>query len=381
MIQPIYNIKNNYSKDLIFKKNKDSVPDTSKNENNGGFEDKLLKQNQNQTFALSMLTLGVFLKVGLDLLFKKKNNLSSRQGAIFRAFNSLKNDKNIPTIDTCKSINADLKKILENQIAYIKAGGDIIAKTGEPKASNRLLLCGSAGVGKSFFAKIFAKSLDAEYKEILYSDFNSEWIGEHLKNLTNIFEDTLQEAKRNPNKKYVMVFNELDTLLNPLQKLTNMTNRGTYGTFKIEERSIFLNYLEILKEKAPNVTIIGTTNILPKSKTMDQAALSRFQNIIEVPYPDKDCIYEALKINLNNLKNKEEFLTKNDKELKELAEKMAKRRFSFRNLEYVVNEAKNYHLREILNDKNCKFKIEFLKQGEQSLKFSEGEVDPNIPTN
>ena len=63
--------------------------------------------------------------------------------------------------------------------------------------------------------------------------------------------------------------------------------------------------MELLKEKAPNVTIIGTTNISPKNNGLDGAAMSRFQNLIEVPFPDKDCLYEALKMNLDKIKNKE----------------------------------------------------------------------------
>lgn len=241
-----------------------------------------------------------------------------------------------------------------------------------------MLLCGPAGVGKSFFAKIFAKSLDAEYKEILYSDIHAQFTGEHLENFKNIFKETLSVAGHNPQKKYVIVFNELDTLLNPVQKLSDPSHKATYGFFKTDERSIFLNYLEELQEKTPNVTIIGTTNILPRSKGLDQAALSRFQNIIEVPYPNAESIFEALKMSLEYLKDKDNFFAKNNDSLKELAQKMANRKCSFRNLGYIVNEAKNIHLREKIKDKNCEFSIDFLRKGEQNLKFSEGELDFNI---
>ncbi len=342
------------------------------------FEKKILEQNNKFLLAISLLTIAAFIKVGIDLLQKNTKALNPQNNAIFREFKSLKNNKNIPTVENCNSINKDLKQVLTTQLAHIKAGTDLINETGCPQASNRLLLCGPAGVGKSFFAKIFAKSLDAEYKEILYSDFNSRYIGEHLENLTVMFEDILREASNNPKKRYVLTFNEVDTLLNPIGKLSDSTVKSNYGTFKIEERSIFLNYLELLREKTPNVTIIGTTNILPKSKNMDQSVLSRFQNIIEVPYPDKDCLYEAIKMKLDYLPNKETFLAANDIELRTLAEKMENRKFSFRNLDYIINDAKSLHLSDKSKNKNKIFDIEYLKKGEQNLKFSDGEIEPAI---
>ena len=93
--------------------------------------------------------------------------------AKIHSFESLKNNTNIPTLDNCKSINKDLKSILESQINFTKAGNEVKNETGNPEPLNRLLLYGPAGVGKSYFAKVYAKSLDAEYMEVMFSDFNS----------------------------------------------------------------------------------------------------------------------------------------------------------------------------------------------------------------
>lgn len=375
MIQPIYLAQNRRNEILTFKNHTSDISKTPKSSENVDFEKKLLSQNQSLVNISALFLVGFFIKLGFDIATKKMSKPDLLNSKVVKSFESLKNDTSVPTLDKCTSINTNLKKILERQIAHLKAGTNIINDTGNPTASNRLLLCGPAGVGKSFFAKIFAKSLDAHYKEVLYSDFNSRWIGEHLTNLTSIFENTLCEAKSNPNKKYVLVFNEIDTLLNPIQKLTSSGNNSNYGAFKIEERSVFLNYLEDLKNKAPNVTIIGTTNISPQTKNLDQAALSRFQNIIEVPYPDKDCIYEALKINLKGLPNIEKFLEINKKELTNLVNKLVDRKCSFRNIEYIANEAKNIHMEEKIKNKNSMFCIEHLRKAETNLKYSEGELE------
>ena len=341
------------------------------------FQRKVVEQNERKIglIGITSLTLlfGTFLwnMKTLREIIKRKNHYIS---ATLRPFESLKDNIKVPTLDNCKSVNKNLKEILKRQVNQLKAGADVISETGEPQASNRLLLYGTPGTGKSFFSKIFAKSIDAEYMEVMHSDYNSMWAGEGVDNLKNIFESILKTAKANPNKKYVVTFNEIDAMVSQANKIAS-SSKGSYWVSLLEERSVFLNYLELLKEKTPNVTIIGTTNISPKNNCLDGAAMSRFQNLIEVPFPEKDCLYEALKINLDKIKNKDKFIAENDAELQNLAQKMADRKFSFRNLEYIVNDAKGAHLDDKMKDKNVDFQFKYLKNAEEKLKLSDGELN------
>ncbi len=341
------------------------------------FQRKVVEQNERMIkiagISAILLLTAAYLP-SLKILLEISNNKKHKMPALIRDFKSLANDDKVMTIDNCKSINKDLKSILERQINYVKAGSDVVSQTGKPQANNRLLLYGSTGVGKSYFAKIFAKSLDAEYMEVMYSDYNSMWAGEGVENLKKVFEKILKTTEKNPDKKYVVTFNEIDAMVVPADKVADKT-AGTRWVSILEERSVFLNYLEILKEKAPNVTVIGTTNISPKNNGLDRAAMSRFQNLVEVPYPDKECLYEALKMNLDKIKNKDKFISENDTQLKDLAQKMADRKFSFRNLEYIVNDAKGYHLDDSVSGKKNDFKFEYLKKAEQNLKLSDGELE------
>lgn len=340
------------------------------------YKRKIVEQQERQIFISGLTGIiilgGMFvwnLKTILELLKNKKKTISAN----IHQFESLKNNNSIPTIENCKTLNADLKDVLKRQVNQLKADTNIVEETGDPKASNRILLYGTPGTGKSFFSKIFAKSIDAEYLEVMNSDYNSMWAGEGVQNFKSIFEAILQTAKKNTDKRYVVTFNEIDAMLAPANKITEKT-KGTHWVSILEERSVFLNYMELLKKKTPNVTIIGTTNISPKNNGLDGAAMSRFQNLIEVPFPDRDCLYEALKMNLDKIKNKDKFITDNDAQLKKLAQKMAERKFSFRNLEYIVNDAKGHHLDDKMNGKNGDFKFEYLKQAEEKLKVSDGEL-------
>ena len=342
------------------------------------YQRKIVEQNERKIglIGITSLTLlfGTFLwnMKTLKEIMKHKNHHIS---ATLRPFESLKDNIKVPTLDNCKSVNKNLKEILKRQVNQLKAGADVISETGEPQASNRLLLYGTPGTGKSFFSKIFAKSIDAEYMEVMHSDYNSMWVGEGVDNLKKIFESILKTAKANPNQKYVVTFNEIDAMVAPISNLSSSSSKSTHWVSLLEERSVFLNYLELLKEKTPNVTIIGTTNISPKNNCLDGAAMSRFQNLIEVPFPEKDCLYEALKINLDKIKNKDKFIAENDAELQNLAQKMADRKFAFRNLEYIVNDAKGAHLDDKMNDKNVDFQFKYLKNAEEKLKLSDGELN------
>ena len=376
MIQPISQSISKYPKfknTVAFKNQESGYNSTDKN--NSHFEQRLLMQNEKTNLLLAVLVFAALTKVVIDLFSKpSRKNMGYDVSLMKQEFKSLADNTKIPTIENCRSINDNLKTILQRHINQLKAGKDILSETVKPQANNRLLLYGSVGVGKSYFAKIFAKSLDAEYMEVMYSDYNSMWAGEGVENLKKVFEKILKTAEKNPDKKYVVTFNEIDAMVAPADKVADKT-AGTRWVSILEERSVFLNYLEILKEKAPNVTVIGTTNISPKNNGLDRAAMSRFQNLVEVPYPDKECLYEALKMNLDKIKDKDKFILENDTQLKDLAQKMADRKFSFRNLEYIVNDARGYHLDDSVSGKKNDFKFEYLKKAEQNLKLSDGELE------
>ena len=102
-------------------------------------------------------------------------------------------------------------------------------------------------------------------------------------------------------------------------------------------------------------------------------------------------IHELIKVKFNEFKDEKKELAraieeKTDSTLVRIignvaifykeAEKMADRKFSFRNLEYIINDAKGYHLDDKMNGKNGDFKFEYLKQAEEKLKVSDGELNP-----
>ncbi len=336
--------------------------------------------NKNKLLLSGILSMiGCTCLLGLSFFASKGSSRKSSSDYIktfSKGFENLKNDKNVPTLDTCKSINKKLKNFLQTQVNYAKVKPDDINKVGTPKPANRLLLYGPPGTGKSYFAKIYAKTLDAEYAEVKFSDFNSTWSGQHIEQLTNVFEEILAKAKTSPDKKFVVVFNEIDSITLPADALRNAGSG--HSLFKLEERSVFLNYLDEIKEKAPNVTVIGTTNIVPKNNNLDGAAMSRFKNIIGIDYPEKECLYEALKANIEKMEAGSSFVNKNENKLKKLAENMSERNSSFRDLNKVIDSSKNYYLQDYIKDKKSEFKFKYLEDAFKDIDLTDGEITDSL---
>lgn len=335
-------------------------------------KDEINKKNQMLALGLiSVSTLAALLLIP-KIVPKGTSTVSDNAMELSNTFRSLKNNDEIPTLDTCKSINKKLKDFLQNQVDYFKASPEILKKTGMPTAANRLLMHGEPGSGKSYFAKILAKTLDADYMEIKYSDLNKQYCGEHIENVKNIFENIIKTAQCSPEKKFVVNFNEIDSIAQSPRVL--QSGAGSHNTFKLEERSVFLTYIEDLANKTPNVILIGSTNISPKNARLDEAVLSRFKNIIEVNSPDKTCMYEALKMHIKALPEGDKFIKDNEKELETFAQTLVDRQASFRDLDCIISNSKYYYLKDAIKDENCTYKLEYLEKAQNALEMTDGEI-------
>lgn len=381
MIRPISGINNNYRCKFNFKSSNtiSNTPDT--------YTQTLLQQNEkrNQLIQKGVNTASVGLAVialielGKAAFGKPSSNITTKPVVkepikeLFKEFETLGANDKIPTLDNCKSLDNKMREFLKTQLQYSKASEEDLKLTGHSKPANRLILFGAPGTGKSYFAKIYAKTMGAEYTEVLFSDFNSKWAGEGTEKLKKIFETILAKAKKSPNNKFVVTFNEIDTIVQPAEKLTGSGGGGSYWVSKLEQRSTFLNYIDRLSEEAPNVTVIGTTNLSPKNKNLDSASMSRFKNIIEVPYPDKNCLFEALKSGLKDINGSEIFIENNKNEIQTLAKQMEEKKSSYRDLNNIIEKSKEYYLEDYLSDRNSKFKIDYLKKAQQES-LTDGEL-------
>lgn len=382
MIQPVrsrLNIQPTNNQQLSFKQTDSTVVQAAAQMSDSGKKDLLnyleAKDKKDRNAQLISGVAGLALLGGTIFFMPKIINKSKNT---FKKFNqekdflALANDNKIPTLDSCRSINDKLRNFLQTQVELSNATAEEIRQTGNPSGQNMLMLYGPPGTGKSYFAKIFAKTLKADYQEVKYSDLNKRYIGEHLEHMKDFFENIIKTAKANPEKKYVVTFNEIDSLVLPIEKISQ---GGTgHNAFKVEERSVFLNYLDDIQKQAQNVTIIGTTNVDPRNKGLDGAAMSRFKTKIQIPFPDRVCLSEALKAHINNMPDGAEFIKANEDKLNLLVQSMEKRHFSYRDLDNVVDDSKRRYLQDYMKNKDSKYKFEYLEKAIKDLDISDGEM-------
>ncbi len=243
--------------------------------------------------------------------------------------NFAKISEKMPSLsDDC--VNPKVKNFINKTIKILSAPSDYLKYTGA-NAPRMVLFHGPTGTGKTFSAKLMAKEMNAEYAEIQFSDLSSEYVGKTAVNISKKFKEIAKIAKKNPDKQYVVAFNEIDSLINNVNKL------GSNNMHLGQNRTSFLNGLDSVKD-IHNLTIVGTTNINPKTANLDAATLSRLGNIFEIEKPIQKEIKSALKFHLNKSEAAKD-LIKNDTELDRIADMIFAKNGAQRDVDTIVNNA------------------------------------------
>lgn len=223
-----------------------------------------------------------------------------------------------------------------------------------------ILMYGPAGTGKTFSAKMLAKELGAEYTEVQFADVSSPYIGQTSVEIQNAFKQIKKQAEKHPDKKFVVGFNEIDSLLVPREKC------GANNLHLAENRTAFLNGLDDIANFS-NIKIVGTTNVHPESGNLDKASLSRFKNMIEIELPTEKELKAALEFHFKDAENvvKHKFFENNKTTVNAFVKKLRENKYSQRDVEDIVKKASSEFAIDINNSKNIaneKFDIKYLEK-------------------
>ncbi len=288
------------------------------------------------------------------------------------AWKDIAKEVNFPSLND-DSVNPKVREFIKSMKDQTDFSPKLCKAAGIENPEQCLLMYGPSGTGKTFSAKMLAKELGAQYTEVQFADVSSPYVGQTSVEIQNVFKQLKDTASKNPDKKYLVAFNEIDALLVPREKC------GSNNLHLAENRTAFLNGLDDIAG-LKNIKIVGTTNVDPKSGNLDKASLSRFKNMIEIDLPTKTELKAALKFHLKTAENveKHKFFDNNKKEIDKFIDKLHDNKYSQRDVEDLAAKARRNFGAEIKNSTNVdgeKFDIKYLEKAFEMKGMTTGAIE------
>jgi len=148
---------------------------------------------------------------------------------------------------------------------------------------NAILLYGPPGTGKTYVTEALAGELGYNFVDVRATDITSSLVGEAADNVADLF-----TVARNHQPCLVFI-DEIDAL---------MPSRAGGSQKTQSQRQMVNQFLtELTETRGEDVIVVGATN-LPDE--VDDAAVSRFQERIEVPAPDASARAAILRVHLRS---------------------------------------------------------------------------------
>ncbi len=228
-------------------------------------------------------------------------------------FTSYKDDPNIIPLSKLpgmQEVKDEFQRKIINPIKY----KELFAYFGvEPQMS--CMLYGPPGTGKTNFVYSAAKEVGALVADFKISSEGTALLHETSGNLQRKAKAIIEEADKNPNQPYFVLFDEINGLLTESKHFSS--------EHKTEEVTTMLDIINQLKTRK-NISIFGTTNEIynPVNKTagdMNQAAVDRFNSYIFVGNPDHNARKNALKLYMKKHPKLTAALIRDNEALEELA--------------------------------------------------------------
>lgn len=139
--------------------------------------------------------------------------------------------------------------------------------------TNRLLLSGATGTGKTSLAEAMANKLELPFVRVGYESMIDSYLGQSAANLHSVFKGVQHRS-------CVLFFDEFDTVAS--------TRAPDNGRSDVGEMRRLVNILIMLMDMLPShVFLVAATNQLD---LLDTAIVRRFNRVLDVPKPTEDTL-------------------------------------------------------------------------------------------
>lgn len=327
-ITPINNLYNTFKQSTESNKNATNNTQKKSNTNNIAFLTTL-----GLIGATTLLMLDRTSKTRLEKLLvtnKKEEKAFLHDNASFE-IKSLKDNKNIKSIDELSGLNnlKEFSKKLE-----ILQNNKAVMQEHNAQEFSSILLWGVPGTGKTSAAMGIAKKIDADFVKLDKEHFDSCFISEGPRRLSNSLEFIKNRAIQNPDKKIVIFMDEIDGTISIDNGYNNRHSEDLVNVMK--------NSITKMQQECKNIIFIGATNKDPSgiksdntSVKLNNAILSRFNYQFELKLPKKDAIQDCWTKLIKTESGKEKFNSKQNDKISKTFEELG---MSYRDIKNISNK-------------------------------------------
>ena len=329
-------------------------------------EKKLSMGMQVGTFALFAALVGI----SLASLTGKFNPAGFKKSGI--EFKKYANDSSVGDLLTTKTLYEEQRNWLKDIInaknikeEYLDFAG--LKEEGFPNAA---IIGGASGVGKTESIKMFSKANDSELAIIKMADFGNSYLNGNAISMMEMFKYIEKILKKNPNKKYTILFDEGDALTRKIK------NIDAHNEYLGKDRQSFITGLDLILPYK-NVNVFLTTNV--PIEQIDEAVITRFGKNMTYKMPNREQLFEALKFHLRNNKgcdfNGTKFFEDKKDELMAFIDEMVSKNCAYRDVQKIVKQAAADFSKDMNSqDKKLAFDVKYLADALRKTGKTAGEI-------